>query len=139
MHFASEMLNRFEAERPSLPALSLVSDMNTVTAIANDYGYNEVFSKQIKALGQHGDILLAISTSGNSKNIIQAIHSAHQRDMRVIAMTGNDGGDIATLLKPEDIEICVPSKRTARIQESHLVIIHTLCDIIDRQLFVTEE
>jgi D-sedoheptulose 7-phosphate isomerase len=139
MHFASEMLNRFESERPSLPAISLVSDMNTVTAIANDYGYDEVFSKQIKALGQHGDILMAISTSGNSKNILQAIHSAHQRDMRIIALTGNDGGEIAKLLHPEDIEICVPSKRTARIQESHLVIIHTLCDIIDRQLFVTEE
>ncbi len=139
MHFASEMLNRFEAERPSLPAISLVSDVNTLTAIANDYGYEHIFAKQLKALGQHGDILMAFSTSGNSANIIQAIHTAHQRDMRVIAMTGNEGGQIAAILMPGDIELCVPSKRTARIQESHLVMIHTLCDIIDRQLFVTEE
>ena len=139
MHFASEMLNRFEAERPSLPAISLACDVNTITAIANDYSFEEIYAKQIKALGQQGDILLAISTSGNSKNILEAIHTAHQRDMRVIALTGNDGGDIATLLQPEDIELCVPAKRTARIQECHLVVIHTLCDIIDRQLFVTED
>ncbi len=138
MHFASEMLNRFEAERPSLPAIALTCDVNTITAIANDYGYDEIYSKQLKALGHPGDLLFAISTSGNSRNILQAIHTAHQRDMRVIALTGCDGGEITKMILPEDIEICIPSKRTARIQESHLVVIHTLCDIIDRQLFVTE-
>lgn len=139
MHFASEMLNRFESERPSLPAISLAADINTITAIANDYGYDEIFSKQVKALGHAGDILMAISTSGNSRNVLQAIHTAHQRDMRIIALLGNDGGEIGKVLQPDDIEICVQSARTARIQESHLVVIHTLCDIIDRQLFVTEE
>ena len=139
MHFASEMLNRFEAERPSLPAIALPTDINTITAIANDYHYNEIFSKQIKALGHAGDILLAISTSGNSKNIVEAIKAAHQRDMRVIAMTGNEGGDMAGLLEADDIELRVPSNRTARIQEIHLLIIHSLCDMIDRELFVTED
>jgi D-sedoheptulose 7-phosphate isomerase len=139
MHFASEMLNRFESERPSLPALALTTDVNTLTAIANDYGYDEIFSKQLKALGHAGDILLAISTSGNSSNVLHAIHTAHQRDMRVIALSGNDGGEIGKILQQEDIEICVPASRTARIQETHLVVLHTLCDIIDRQLFVTEE
>ncbi|PHQ80872.1 MAG: phosphoheptose isomerase [Coxiella sp. (in: Bacteria)] len=139
MHFSSEMLNRFEAERPSLPAIALPADINTLTAIANDYGYKEVFAKQIKALGNPGDILLAISTSGNSENIIEAIKVAHQRDMHVIALSGNDGGVMTTLLEDGDIELRAPSERTARIQEIHLLIIHSLCDMIDSELFVTED
>ncbi|MFW0072885.1 MAG: phosphoheptose isomerase [Coxiella-like endosymbiont] len=138
-HFSSEMLNRFESERPSLPAISLTTDSSTVTSIANDYSFTEIFSKQIKALGSGGDILLAISTSGRSKNILQAIGAAHQRKMDIIALTGHDGGEIATLLSGNDIEIRVPAESTPRIQETHLLIIHCLCDIIDRQLFESEE
>lgn len=134
-HFSSELLNRFERERPSLPALALTTDTSTLTSIANDYSYNEVFSKQIRALGQPGDILLAISTSGNSANVIQAIQAAHEREMRVVALTGKDGGNMAALLTPEDCEIRVGSKITARIQEVHLLVIHCLCDLIDEQLF----
>ncbi|MGI6407431.1 MAG: phosphoheptose isomerase [Thiopseudomonas sp.] len=138
-HFSSEMLNRFERERPSLPALALTTDSSTITSIANDYSYEEVFSKQIRALGQQGDILLAISTSGNSANVVQAIHAAHDRNMKVIALTGRDGGCMAPLLQPDDVEIRVPSSVTARIQEVHLLVIHCLCDLIDRQLFGSEE
>lgn len=134
-HFSSELLNRFERERPSLPAIALTTDSSTVTSIANDYSYNEIFSKQIRALGNSGDVLLAISTSGNSANVVQAIQAAHDREMRVVALTGKDGGDMASLLQPEDIEIRVPSDVTARIQEVHLVVIHCLCDLIDWQLF----
>lgn len=134
-HFAAEMLNRFEAERPSLPAFALTTDSSTLTSIANDYNFNEVFSKQIRALGQAGDILLAISTSGNSANVIQAIEAAHDRNMTIVALTGREGGAITTLLSSEDIEICVPVQSTARIQETHLLVIHCLCDLIDRQLF----
>jgi len=134
-HFSSELLNRFERERPSLPAIALTTDSSTVTSIANDYSYNEVFSKQIRALGNAGDVLLAISTSGNSANVVQAIQAAHDREMKVVALTGKDGGDMASLLHPEDIEIRVPSNVTARIQEVHLVVIHCLCDLIDWQLF----
>ena len=134
-HFSSEMLNRFERERPSLPAMALSTDTSTITSIANDYSYNEIFSKQIRALGQPGDILLAISTSGNSANVIQAIQAAHEREMRVVALTGRDGGNMAALLGPEDCEIRVPSTVTARIQEVHLLVIHCLCDLIDEQLF----
>jgi D-sedoheptulose 7-phosphate isomerase len=138
-HFSSELLNRFERERPSLPALALTTDTSTLTSIANDYSYNEVFSKQIRALGQPGDILLAISTSGNSANVIQAIQAAHDREMTVVALTGRDGGGMASLLLPEDVEIRVPAKVTARIQEVHLLVIHCLCDQIDQQLFGSEE
>jgi len=138
-HFSSEMLNRFERERPSLPALALTTDSSTITSIANDYSYEEVFSKQLRALGQQGDILLAISTSGNSANVVQAIHAAHDRNMKVIALTGRDGGCMAPLLQPDDVEIRVPSSVTARIQEVHLLVIHCLCDLIDRQLFGSEE
>ena len=134
-HFSSELLNRFERERPSLPALALTTDTSTLTSIANDYSYNEVFSKQIRALGQPGDILLAISTSGNSGNVIQAIQAAHEREMRVVALTGKEGGNMAALLTPDDCEIRVPSQVTARIQEVHLLVIHCLCDLIDEQLF----
>lgn len=138
-HFSSELLNRFERERPSLPAIALTTDSSTVTSIANDYSYNEIFSKQIRALGNAGDVLLAISTSGNSANVVQAIAAAHDRDMRVVALTGRDGGNMAALLQPEDAEIRVPSKVTARIQEVHLVVIHCLCDLIDYQLFGPQE
>lgn len=134
-HFSSELLNRFERERPSLPAVALTTDSSTVTSIANDYSYNEVFSKQIRALGNAGDVLLAISTSGNSANVVQAIQAAHDREMRVVALTGKDGGDMTSLLLPDDIEIRVPSNVTARIQEVHLLAIHCLCDLIDWQLF----
>lgn len=138
-HFSAELLNRFETERPSLPAIALSTDTSTITSIANDYSYNEIFSKQLKALGQAGDILLAISTSGNSRNVIEAIYAAHDRDIRVIALTGREGGEIAGVLQPEDIEIRAPSMITSRIQETHLVVIHCLCDLIDRQLFGSEE
>ena len=138
-HFSSELLNRFERERPSLPAIALTTDSATLTSIANDYSYNEIFSKQIRALGQPGDVLLAISTSGNSANVIQAIQAAHDREMTVVALTGRDGGGMASLLLPEDVEIRVPSKVTARIQEVHLLAIHCLCDLIDSQLFGSEE
>ena len=134
-HFSAELLNRFVKERPGLPALALTTDSSTLTAIANDYHYDEIFSKQVSALGQAGDILLAISTSGNSSNIITAIQAAHERQMRVVALTGKDGGKMADLFAEEDIEIRVPSNRTARIQEVHLVAIHCLCDYIDTQLF----
>lgn len=138
-HFSSELLNRFERERPSLPAIALTTDSSTVTSIANDYSYNEIFSKQIRALGNAGDVLLAISTSGNSANVVQAIAAAHDRDMHVVALTGRDGGNMAALLQPEDAEIRVPSQVTARIQEVHLVVIHCLCDLIDYQLFGPQE
>ena len=136
-HFSSEMLNRFERERPSLPAIALSTDTSTITSIANDYSYDEVFSKQIRALGQSGDILLAYTTSGNSGNIVAAINAAHDRDMLVIIASGKDGGTISAnaLLKTDDIELRVPSNSTARIQEVHLVITHCLCDLIDLQLF----
>lgn len=134
-HFSSEMLNRFERERPSLPAISLATDPSTMTSIANDYSYNEVFSKQIRALGNEGDILLAISTSGNSANVVQAIQAAHDRGMRVVAMTGRNGGQIGNLMDENDVEIRVPAQSTARIQEVHLLVIHSLCDYIDQQLF----
>ena len=138
-HFSAELLNRFEKERPSLPALALTTDSSTLTAIANDYDYNQIFAKQIQALGQTNDILLAISTSGNSGNVVEAINAAHDREMTIVALTGRDGGKIANLLKGNDVEIRVPSARTARIQEVHLLIIHCLCDFIDTQLFGGDE
>lgn len=134
-HFSAELLNRFEKERPGLPAIALTTDTSTITAIANDYSFNEVFSKQVSALGETGDILLAISTSGNSGNIVEAIKAGHDRQMTIIALTGRDGGTMANLLSGQDIEIRVPADRTARIQEVHLVVIHCLCDFIDTQLF----
>ncbi len=137
-HFSSEMLNRFEMERPGLPAIALTTDSSTLTSIANDYQYADIFSKQIRALGQPGDILLAFSTSGESHNIIHAIDAAHDRGMRVVALTGREGGQVAYLMQDEDVEIRVPSWSTARIQEVHLMIIHSLCDLIDRQLLGQE-
>ncbi|MBS0349632.1 MAG: phosphoheptose isomerase [Proteobacteria bacterium] len=138
-HFSAEMLNRFETERPSLPAIALSTDTSTLTSIANDYSYDEVFAKQIKALGQPGDVLLAISTSGHSKNVVQAVLAAQQREMEVVALTGKDGGIIASLLHENNVEIRVPVSSTARIQEVHLLIIHCLCDFIDHRLFVAAE
>ncbi|NOR18609.1 MAG: phosphoheptose isomerase [Xanthomonadales bacterium] len=137
-HFSSELLNRFEMERPPLSAMALTTDSSTLTSIANDYSYDDIFSKQVKALGQTGDILLAISTSGNSANVIRAIDAAQDRGMIVVALTGNDGGEMAPALIDADIEIRVPSERTARIQEVHLLIIHCLCDAIDQSLFPTD-
>ena len=134
-HFSAELVNRFEKERPGLPAFALTTDSSTLTAIANDYSYNQIFSKQITALGQPGDVLLAISTSGNSANVLEAINASHEREMIIVALTGKDGGSIARLLKEQDIEIRIPSNRTARIQEVHLLVIHCLCDFIDTQLF----
>ncbi|VAX10238.1 DnaA initiator-associating protein DiaA [hydrothermal vent metagenome] len=133
-HFSSEMLNRFERERPGLPAIALTTDSSTLTSIANDYDYDEVFAKQVRALGQPGDLLLAISTSGESPNVNAAIEAAHEREMYVVALSGKDGGRMATLLGKEDQEIRVPSETTARIQEVHLLTIHCLCDLIDQQL-----
>lgn len=133
-HFSSEMLNRFEMERPGLPAVALTTDSSTLTSIANDYSYDQVFSKQVSALGQQGDILLAISTSGNSTNVNRAIDAAHDREMKVIALSGKQGGDMASLLTSADVEIRVPSESTARIQEVHLLAIHCICDLVDHQL-----
>jgi D-sedoheptulose 7-phosphate isomerase len=137
-HFSSEMLNRFEMERPGLPAIALTTDTSTLTSIANDYQFADIFSRQIRALGQPGDILLAISTSGESRNIIHAIDAAHDRDMRVIILSGREGGQVADLIRETDIEIRVPSWSTARIQEVHLMIIHSICDLIDRHLLGQE-
>jgi len=138
-HFSAELLNRYETERPSLPAIALTTDSSTITSIANDYHYDEIFSKQLRALGNNGDVLLAISTSGNSKNVIKAIETAVSRDIPIVALTGGDGGAIAGLLGANDIEVRVPSGRTARIQEVHLLVIHCLCDIIDSTLFPQAE
>lgn len=138
-HFSAELLNRFEKERPGLPAMALSTDSSTITAIANDYSYEEIFSKQVSALGQPGDVLLAISTSGNSANVAAAMKAAQEREMLSVVLSGNDGGTMAGLLGDQDIEIRVPSNRTARIQEVHLVVIHCLCDFIDTQLFGGDE
>jgi D-sedoheptulose 7-phosphate isomerase len=134
-HFSAELLNRFEMERPGLAAVALTTDSSTLTAIANDYAYRQIFSKQVLALGNSGDCLLAISTSGNSDNVLEAVHAAHDQDMTVIALTGGDGGAIRASLTKNDVEICAPSSRTARTQEIHLVVIHCLCDAIDQTLF----
>jgi len=133
-HFSSELLNRFELERPGLPAIALTTDSSTLTSIANDYAFVETFAKQVRALGQPADVLLAISTSGNSENVLRAIRAAHERGVKVVALTGRDGGTIAPSLAPDDIEIRVPAERTCRIQEVHLLIIHCLCDLIDAEL-----
>lgn len=138
-HLAAELVGRFEMERQGLAAIALTTDTSILTAIANDYGFKAVFEKQVRALGQSGDVLLAISTSGNSANIIAAIHAAHDNELRVVAMTGKGGGAIAGLLRDTDVHICVPSDRTARIQEVHLLTIHCLCDGIDCLLLGVEE
>ncbi|MEJ2631599.1 MAG: phosphoheptose isomerase [Acidihalobacter sp.] len=134
-HFSSEMLNRFERERRGLPAIALSTDTSTLTSIANDYSYDQVFARQVRALGTPGDLLLGISTSGRSPNVVEAVEAAHEQGMNAIVLSGRDGGTLRDRLAEGDIEICVPSQVTARIQEVHLLVIHCLCDLIDRQLF----
>ncbi len=133
-HFAAEMVGRFERERPELPAISLVTDTSILTAVGNDYAFEQIFAKQVRALGAKGDVLLAISTSGNSPNVIAAIEAASEREMRIVALTGRGGGRIGSMLGVGDLNICVPHERTARIQEVHLLGIHCLCDAIDNAL-----
>ena len=134
-HFAAELVGRFERERRELPAIALSTDSSILTAIANDYSYEVIFSKQVRALGQTGDVLLGISTSGNSANVIAAIEAAHLKGMSVIAFTGKDGGKIKNILKNSDVHLCVPADRTARIQETHLLLLHCLCDGVDHLMF----
>lgn len=138
-HFAAELVGRFEMERQGLAAIALTTDSSIMTAIANDYSYAVVFEKQVRALGQPGDVLLAISTSGNSASVIEAIHAAHDNDLHVVALTGKGGGQIGEILRDTDIHICVPADRTARIQETHLLTIHCMCDGIDYLLLGAEQ
>jgi len=133
-HFAAEMLNRFETERPGLPAIALTTDSSTLTSIANDYQFSDVFARQVRALGQSGDVLLCITTSGGSANIVSGIEAAHDRDMPVVLLSGRDGGAAAVALAQGDLEIRVPSGSTARTQEVHILVLHCLCDLIDRSL-----
>ncbi|HYD97490.1 MAG TPA: phosphoheptose isomerase [Noviherbaspirillum sp.] len=137
-HFAAELVGRFERERLPLPALALTTDTSIMTAVGNDYSFQEIFAKQVQAFGQSGDVLLALSTSGNSPNVLAAVDAALERDMRVIALTGKGGGAIGRRLSDADVHICVPHDRTARIQEVHLLTIHCLCDGIDVALFGEE-
>ena len=134
-HFAAELVNRFEMERPPLAGIALTTDTSNLTSIANDYAWVQVFSKQVRALGRRGDVLLAISTSGNSANVLEAVGAAHELGLRVIALTGNGGGKMAALVGADDVHVCVPHKTTARIQEVHLLALHCMCDGIDFQLF----
>lgn len=137
-HFSSEMINRFEMERPGLPAIALTTDTSTLTSVANDLDFNEVFARQVRALGQAGDVLLTITTSGRSANILHAIAAAHERELVVVALTGRDGGDVSGALGAEDVEIRVDAFSTSRIQEVHTLVLHCLCDIIDCQLLGPE-
>ncbi len=137
-HFAAELVGRFEAERQELAAIALSTDTSILTAVGNDYGFTQIFSRQVRALGHAGDVLLAISTSGNSPNVIEAIRAAHELGMHVVALTGKGGGEIGELLTDADLHLCVPADRTARIQETHLLIIHCLCDGIDALLLGVE-
>ena len=134
-HFAAELVGRFERERPGFPAMALTTDTSALTAIANDYGYDVVFSKQVESLGQAGDFLLGISTSGNSKNVIAAIRSAQARGMRVIALTGRDGGEMGRMLRDDDFHLNVEHPRTMRVQEIHLLAVHCLCEVVDNVIF----
>jgi len=137
-HFSAELLNRFEMERPGLAAVALTTDSSTLTSIANDYDFEQIFSKQVRALGHADDVLLAISTSGNSRNVITAVQAAQEAQMGVVALTGRNGGNMSEILLPSDIHICVPAASTARIQEVHLLILHCLCDAIDCLLMGAE-
>jgi D-sedoheptulose 7-phosphate isomerase len=137
-HFAAELIGRFEAERQELAAIALTTDSSILTSVGNDYSFNQIFARQVRGLGHAGDVLLAISTSGNSGNVIEAIRAAHEADMRVVALTGRGGGQIGEMLGDDDIHLCVPAERTARIQETHLVAIHCLCDGIDALLLGVE-
>ncbi len=138
-HFAAEFVGRYERERPELAALALTTDTSILTAIANDYDFNVVFAKQVRALGGPGDVLLALSTSGNSANVLAAIEAAHEREMVVVALTGKGGGKIGQVLRETDVHICVPHERTARIQEVHLLALHCICDGVDAQLLGDQE
>lgn len=133
-HFAAELIGRFERERQELAAIALTTDTSILTAVGNDYSYDEIFSKQVRGLGKKGDILIGISTSGNSKNVVKAIEAAKKMGIKIIALTGNGGGKIASLLDADDVHLCAPSTRTARIQETHLVLLHALCDGVDHLL-----
>ena len=137
-HFAAELIGRFEAERQELAAIALTTDSSILTSVGNDYSFNQIFARQVRGLGHAGDVLLAISTSGNSGNVIEAIRAAHEADMRVVALTGRGGGQIGEMLGDDDIHLCVPAERTARMQETHLVAIHCLCDGIDALLLGVE-
>ena len=138
-HFAAELVGRFERERPELPAIALSTDTSLMTAVANDYSFEQVFAKQVRALGGKGDVLLAISTSGNSPNVVAAVQAAQEREMHVVALTGKGGGRMGELLGPGDVHLCVPHDRTMRIQEVHLLTIHCLCDAIDATLLGDDE
>jgi D-sedoheptulose 7-phosphate isomerase len=138
-HFAAELVGRFERERFPLPAIALTTDTSIITAVGNDYSFNEIFSKQVQAFGQAGDILLAISTSGNSGNVVAAVEAALEREMRVVVLSGKDGGKLGRMLTDADVHINVPHARTARIQEVHLVAIHAICDGLDVALFGEED
>ena len=138
-HFAAEFIGRFERERPELGAIALTTDSSILTAIANDYAFDRIFAKQVRGLGQAGDVLLAMSTSGNSANILAAIEAAHEREMTVVALTGRSGGKITNLLRETDVHVCVPHDRTARIQEVHLLVLHCICDGVDTQLLGEQE
>lgn len=133
-HFAAELIGRFERERQELATIALTTDTSILTAVGNDYSYDEIFSKQVRGLGKKGDILIGISTSGNSKNVVKAIEAAKKMGIKIIALTGNGGGKIASLLDADDVHLCAPSTRTARIQETHLVLLHALCDGVDHLL-----
>lgn len=137
-HFSAELLNRFEMERPGLAAIALTTDTSTLTSIGNDYDFELIFSKQVRALGHKNDVLLAITTSGNSKNVLAAVAAAHENGMRVVALTGHNGGRMTEVLQPSDIHVCVPAQSTARIQEVHLLTLHCLCDAIDCLLLGVE-
>jgi D-sedoheptulose 7-phosphate isomerase len=138
-HFAAEFVGRYERERPELGAIALTTDSSIITAIANDYDFSVIFSKQVRALGSAGDVLLAISTSGNSANVLAAVEAAHERDMMVVALTGKGGGQMNQALREGDVHICVPHERTARIQEVHLLVLHCICDGVDTQLLGDQE
>jgi D-sedoheptulose 7-phosphate isomerase len=133
-HFAAELLNRFEIERPGLAAVALTTDSSVLTSIANDYDFSQIYSKQVRALGMAGDVLLAISTSGHSVNVVEAVQAAHEREMLVVGLTGNNGGTLYGMLGAEDVHICVNAQNTARIQEVHLLALHCICDAIDHLL-----
>ncbi len=138
-HFAAEFVGRFERERPGLGAIALTTDTSIITAIGNDYSFEAIFAKQVEALGSPGDVLLAISTSGNSANVLAAVHAAHAKEMSVVALTGRGGGQLRELLLDTDVHICVPHERTARIQEVHILTLHCLCDAVDNQLLGEQE
>ena len=138
-HFAAEFVGRYERERPGLAAIALTVDSSILTAVGNDYDFNQIFSKQVQALGQPGDVLLAITTSGNSANVLAAVEAAHVKEMTVIALTGRGGGKMNQQLSETDVHICVPHERTARIQEVHILAIHCLCDAVDLQLLGEQE